>query len=180
MRRLLERRAERASSSQNCTAAGDAVQPFCQGVRHVGQSADVDRHILEEGMKLVKVFGALVATILLFVVVFNFSAVESRFQCSGEISSDGNSQSATVYMKLAKYRWWVGLWSDSDGAVWVEIPNVTIDYFEHVEVVGDQLHIYEMYPQQVPKGNFSNLSKALAINIPAAGFFEGGCRSADR
>lgn len=73
-------------------------------------------------MKLLKYLGALlVAAIGLFLIVVNFSAVETRFQCSGEISSHGNSQQDTIYMKLHEYRWWVGLWGDSDGSVWLGV-----------------------------------------------------------
>jgi hypothetical protein len=75
-------------------------------------------------MKLLKVLGVLAAAAaLLFVFVANFSSVESRFQCSGEVSSVGNSQPTTVYVRWEQYRWWVSLWSDSDGAAWLEIPQ---------------------------------------------------------
>lgn len=128
-------------------------------------------------MKLMKYVGALaVAAILLFLFVANFSSVESRFQCSGEISSRGNSQRATVYMKLNNSRWWVGLWSDSDGDVWLEIPNSTLEYFEHVVEVGDQLQIYE---QKSPRGYFSTLSKTLAVTT-SSWSFNGTCKKIEK
>src|SRR6266704_2051704 len=42
------------------------------------------------------------------------------------------SKPATIYIRLATYRWWVGLWSVSNAALWLEIPNETVDYFERV------------------------------------------------
>ena len=69
-------------------------------------------------MRLLKYLGALaVVALLLFVFVANFSAVESRFQCPGEISSKDGSHPVTVYLKLEEYRWWVRLWSESDAAI---------------------------------------------------------------
>ena len=125
-------------------------------------------------MKLLKYLGALlVAAIGLFLIVVNFSAVETLFQCSGEISSHGNSQQDTIYMKLHEYRWWVGLWGDSDGSVWLEVPNRNFQYFEHVVEVGDQLQIYD-YERNI-KGNFSSLSKTLFITT-SVWSFDGTCK----
>ena len=128
-------------------------------------------------MKLIKFAGTLVvAALLLFLFVVYFSSVESRFQCSGDISSQGSSQPATIYMKLNEYRWWVGLWSDSDGSVWLEIPNRALEYFEHVVEVGDQLQIYE---QKTPRGHFSTLSKNLAVTT-ASWSFDGTCKKIEK
>lgn len=129
-------------------------------------------------MKLLKYLGAfLVAAIGLFLFVVNFSAVETRFQCSGEISSHGKSRQATIYMKLHEYRWWVGLWNDSDGSVWLEAPNSSLEYFERVVEVGDQLQIYDY--QKNPKGHFSSLSKTLAI-ATSIWSFDGTCKKVEK
>ena len=121
-----------------------------------------------------KYFGAVViAALLLFLFVVNFSSVESRLQCSGEISSKGGSRPTTIYMKVAEYRWWVGLWGDSDGALWLEIPNELFEYYGHVIEVGDQLQIFDS--EKKIRGNYSTLSKTLTISTPA-GFFDGTCK----
>ena len=131
--------------------------------------------------KLLKYIGIPIFTlIVLFLIVVNFSAVESSFKCSGQLSLDGNTQSKTIYMKLTQYRPWVGLWSDSSGSVNLEIPNEWVEYYEHVEEVGDQYQIFETYPQKTLKGNFSLLSKTLAIDLESPfGFFDGLCVAAD-
>ena len=132
-------------------------------------------------MKAVKILGAIGgAAVLLFLFVANFSAVESRFQCPGEISSTDGSRPVTVYLKLEEYRWWVGLWSESDAAIHVEIPNTYIDYFGNVKKVGDQYQIFDS--AQRIKGNFSMLSKVLAINLPLklqTDFFDGACKKSN-
>jgi hypothetical protein len=129
-------------------------------------------------MKLLKYLGAFLAAALgLFLFVVNFSAVETRFQCSGVVSSQSNSQHVAIFMKLHEYRWWVGLWGDSDGSVWLEVPNRTLEYFEHVVEVGDQLQIYDYQRNQ--KGNFSSLSKTLAITT-SAWSFDGTCEKVEK
>ena len=132
-------------------------------------------------MKVVKTLGAIgVAGLLLLLFVVNFSIVESRFQCPGEISSTDGSHPVTVYLKLQEYRWWVGLWGDSDAAINLEIPNTYVDYFGKVKKVGDQYQIFDS--AQRVKGNFSTLSKALAISLPLklkTDFFDGTCKPSD-
>jgi len=132
-------------------------------------------------MKVMKILGAIgIAVALLFIFLANFSVVESRFQCPGELSSTDGSHPVTVYMKLDEYRWWVGLWSESDAAIHIEIPNTYIDFFNYVKKVGDQYQIFDSAKKL--KGNFSTLSKALAINLPLklqTDFFDGTCRRSD-
>ena len=128
-------------------------------------------------VRAAKYLGALLlGVILLYAFVVNFSAVESRFQCSGEISQKGVTKPSTAFVKLTQYRWWVGLWSDSDAALWLEIPNETVEYFEHVARAGDQLQIFGR--QKDLKGQFSILSKTLALSTPL-GFFDGTCKKID-
>jgi len=73
----------------------------------------------------------------------------------------------------------VGLWSSSDGALWLEVPKRTADYFGHVTKVGDQLQISRS--EQELKGlwgYFSMLSGALVLET-SVGNFEGRCRKFD-
>lgn len=119
---------------------------------------------------------AVLCLVVLFFFAANFSAAESNSQCSGEISFDGTTRPMTLYLKLTEYRPWVGLWSDSDGSITIEIPNEWVEYYGHIEEVGDQLQIYETYPQKTLKGNLSMLSKALAVDLGSPfGFFDGTC-----
>jgi hypothetical protein len=132
-------------------------------------------------MKLMKILGAIGVTVLLLLVfVAKFSTVESRFQCPGEISSTDGVRRVSIYLKLEEYRWWVGLWSESDAAVHIEIPNTYIDYFGNVKKVGDQYQIFDSAKSL--KGNFSTLSKTLAIQLPLrqkTDFFDGTCKKID-
>ena len=80
--------------------------------------------------------GIVGAGVLLFLFVVNFSTVESRYECAGELSTAKVKRAATAYLRLQEYRWWVGLWSDSDAALWVEVPNETVEYFSYLVRVG--------------------------------------------
>lgn len=135
-------------------------------------------------MKAIKILGGLLAfAILLFLLVANFSAVESRFECNGKITANGAEQPAAVFLKLQKYRWWVGLWSDSSGSAWVEVPNQTISYFEHVTVAGDQLQFWDSFGTAPPSkfsGIFSTLSGTLGVKVGATSFFDGTCKDIQR
>ncbi len=113
------------------------------------------------------------AVVLLFLFVVNFSAVETRFECAGGFTAKTGKKSAAAYVKLHEYRWWVGLWSNADAAIWVEVPNETTEYFGNVTRVGDQLQIRDS--QNKPQGNFSTLSKTLALQT-YLGFYDGTCK----
>ncbi|MCF6319035.1 MAG: hypothetical protein L3J83_07120 [Proteobacteria bacterium] len=125
-------------------------------------------------MKILKFAGApLLIVILLFVFVANFSSVASNFQCTGEILVDEKPSSATIYIVLMEYRWWVGLWSESDGNIQLEIPNKTLSYYSHIVEAGNRFRIYN--PPNEMKGYYSTLSNTLALKTPL-GFFDGKCK----
>lgn len=127
-------------------------------------------------MKFLKIFGSVLALlILLFLFLANFSAKEVRYSCEGKITANGIEQGATVFLKLQRYRWWVGLWSDSQGSAWIEIPNQTVDYYEHLTEAGDMLQFWGSARQDF-SGVFSTLSSTLGVNIRGVGVFDGTCK----
>ena len=132
-------------------------------------------------MKAIKIIGSLFAlAALLFFFVANFSAVETKYECNGKITIDGAEQSAAVFLKLQKYRWWVGLWSDSNGSAWVEVPNQSSHFFGHITAAGDQLQFWDSFGAASPgnfSGTFSTLSGALMVKLNAVTLFEGTCKA---
>jgi hypothetical protein len=59
-------------------------------------------------MKPLKALGSgvlvlFILAIVLYIFVVNFSAVDSRFECSGKISSNGGTHPVTSYFKLEEY-----------------------------------------------------------------------------
>lgn len=124
-------------------------------------------------MKLAKYLGVLLLIVLgVFMFVANFSSASSNYECTGILASGETKAPKTIYIALEEYRWWVGLWSDSDGNVKLEIPNDHLDYYSHVVELGNQLQIYD--PPNDMKGHFSTLSKTLSLKTPY-GFFDGKC-----
>ena len=129
-------------------------------------------------MKGIKLLGGLLTfSLLLFLVVINLSAVESRFECNGKIVSNRVEQPATAFLKLHKYRWWVSLWSDSSGSAWIEVPNQTVRYFGHVTKAGDQLQLWDSVGSPGDfSGIFSTLSRTVGVKLGAVGMFQGTCK----
>lgn len=126
-------------------------------------------------MKLLKYLtGLLIFVAVLFLVLANFSIVESRYQCSGETSAGESKTPKKLFLALETYRPWVNLWSNSDGNITIEIPNEVVRYYSHVEETGAQLQIYSS-PNDL-KGNFSTLSRSLSLDTPV-GLFEGQCEA---
>ncbi len=131
--------------------------------------------------RFIKILGLLILTaILLFAFVAIFSSKSSSYECVGGMTSGNSSSPSTVYIQLEEYRWWVGLWSDSDGNLKLEIPHKFNDYYSHIVDIGVQLQIYEGLSSQELKlkGQFSPLSKALSLQTPY-GFFDGKCKRVD-
>ena len=130
-------------------------------------------------MKLLRYAGALlIAAFGLFLTVVYFSAVETRFRCSGEFSSDGNLQKATLYVKLNEYRWWVGLWRDSVGDITLEVQSKPlVNQFVSLEKNGDLLTIYDR--EKRPQGYFSTLSRTLAVTT-SRWSFDGTCNHVEK
>lgn len=91
------------------------------------------------------------------------------------VRAGGGSELTTIYLKVHRYRWWVGLWSDSDGSTWLEIPNVMVHYYPQIKVVAeDHLQISEGHGDL--KGTLSTLSNALKLSTPV-GIFDGACKA---
>lgn len=125
-----------------------------------------------------KIFGLLgIVTVLLYLIAANFSAVESRFECEGQIMAGSDPEPLEIYVKLQEYRWWVDLWSDSDGSMFIEVPNKSLEYISHIKRVGNQLQLFDGHSagDLSLKGNFSTLSRSMAIRVADAGFFDGTC-----
>jgi len=125
-------------------------------------------------MKIIKsiliVFTSLIA---LFFGLAYFSASESRFECRGVVSEQGVESPATVFLKLTRYRWWVGLWGDSWGSAWIEVPSETVIYISQITDAGDLLSFWE--PKDKFRGNFSTLSNTLGLGIYDGRVFDGTC-----
>ena len=124
-------------------------------------------------VKALKVLGiTLIALVLLFVFAANFSEVETRYKCEATITSEHGSQKETIYLKLSEYRWWVGLWSDSDGMLMLESTDGFMSLFTQLEDNGEKLFIFDDEKRVV--GSYSKLSGNLDLDT-SRGYIEGPC-----
>ena len=69
---------------------------------------------------------------IVLIIVFLFSVKESKFECIGKLENNNLTSDVTLFMKLKEYRWWVHLWNESDGLVWIEVPGKYLDVFFHL------------------------------------------------
>jgi hypothetical protein len=122
-----------------------------------------------------KTVGAIIgAVLLLYLFVVNFSAVETKYACNGMLTGVDGKGKSDVYVRLKEYRFWVGLWSKSDGDVWVEVPGRMVQYFSHLDKAGDVYGIFDSTGGRFA-GNLSMLSRSLNIKLSEIVFFEGTC-----
>jgi hypothetical protein len=103
------------------------------------------RHVLAAILKIIAVAVSLLA--VCFYVVVNYSELTQELTCNGYWRELGqNKEVAEVaHVQLTEYRWWVHLWSESDGNVKVQTEKVALaHYIPFVEKIGQgSLALYE-------------------------------------
>ena len=129
--------------------------------------------------KLPKFVAASVVLIVIIVVlIVSCSSTDTRLQCTGTLTRQSVASPMTIFVKITEYRWWVGLWSESHGALWVEIPHEASEYYERVSRNGENLLISSSSSRLGVGGLYSKLSDTLSLHMPM-GVFDGSCQRAD-
>ena len=87
------------------------------------------RHVLAGIMKIIAVTVLLVG--VCFYVVVNYSALTQELTCKGYWKELGqNKEVAEVaHVQLTEYRWWVHLWSESDGNVKAQTEKFALAHY---------------------------------------------------
>jgi hypothetical protein len=123
---------------------------------------------------------AFIIFIILYIIA-NHSSIESSYECSGHLLTNGNKTKRTIYIDLNQYRSWVSLWSwnNRDGYIDLESPNIAVANYNYIKNYhGDprKVHIFKDPYGKNLIGNFSMRSKFLSIDLEyPKGFFEGKC-----
>lgn len=112
----------------------------------------------------------LLSLLSLGLVVGLFSVKETSFRCEATLPQ--SDENVDVYLKWGQYRWWVGLWSDSAGEIYLEIPNKLVWIQTETRISGPQIQILSWEGEYF--GYFSKLSGTLAVDTPA-GFLDAKC-----
>ena len=114
----------------------------------------------------------------ILLILANYSSTNTVFACAGAFTQAGEvSGPDTIYMDLKQFSWWVGFWSDSDGSLWVEIPDRLVLYFSDLTEAGNFIRIHKH--DDTFAGQLSTLSGSVSINT-IYGVFDGQCTPAKR
>jgi hypothetical protein len=108
----------------------------------------------------------------LYLAAVKYAAVEIRFQCAGLLMSNEGAGPAVADLKLHRYRWWAALWRGSDGYLWIEMPEQSVDAVAHLDEAGDVLVFFD--DEKKIQGTFSLSRGALNLETPR-GLFGGTC-----
>mgnify|MGYP001166096190 FL=1 len=116
-----------------------------------------------------------IVAILIAIVfyILNFSITYYRYECNGVIQKNGVEENQTVFLKLGVLAFHTKIWADSDGSLWIELPNQWVDSYTDLNKVGDSYQISSY--KGALKGNFSTLSKTIMLDTEF-GFYDGKCK----
>ena len=74
-----------------------------------------------------------VAAGLLYVAANHSIADERQISCKGQYFRNGEVvDEGEMFFKFVKFRWWVHLWADSDGNVYIEHKGGFIEYLSYI------------------------------------------------
>jgi hypothetical protein len=118
-----------------------------------------------------KIYAIVLLFISTLVVILFFSETTKNYECTGSFQK--NTTDKVIFLKHKEYRFWVGLWSESKGMLWIEIPGKDVDAVTKIKKVGNSLQLYG-YSDEI-KGHFSTLSKFISIKI-SNDFYDGQCK----
>ena len=107
-------------------------------------------------------------------IVTSLSETQVDFVCKG--SFDGTEERVELHFRLSQYRWWVGVWSESDGNILMELPDGSFEYLADVADEDPIFQIYKSPEELIPVGRFSKISDKLTVQT-AFGRYNGSCRA---
>jgi hypothetical protein len=131
-----------------------------------------------------KLIVVIVVVFVSILIIENYSiADERKFECKGEYSQKESKRLGNLFFTWHKFRWWVDLWSDSDGNIFVETEKGYTDFFPDVEEINGfrQLRMKDRHsttPLKL-KGQYNFPSKKLWMVSPS-GIFNGFCEERTR
>ena len=128
-----------------------------------------------------KYLGLVIALVgsLSYIVLNHSISKEMYFLCKGDYSQDASKSGGDLYFTWRTYSWFVHLWSDNDGDVFIETEDGYIDAYTDVKIVVGyrQLRLKDKYstsPLDL-KGQYNFPSKKLWLKSTPSGTFNGTC-----
>ena len=125
--------------------------------------------------KVIKYLGLVIVIVVgLLYLNKNHSEEVSLIVCNGSFYSDGKPlEKEDIYFKFHKYRWWVHLWNDSDGRVYVDRDGY-IDVIFDIEVLSGWGDVVFDKFGGAKRGRYSAMSKTMRY-VRGNQLFEGKC-----
>ena len=111
----------------------------------------------------------MVTSILVGVLFFSEKTI--NYECVGSFQK--NTTNKVIFLKHKEYRFWVSLWGDSKGTLWIETPGKNLDVITDIKEAGTLLQLYG-YSKET-KGHFSPLSKFISVKI-SDDLYDGQCK----
>ena len=118
-----------------------------------------------------KIFYFLITIVIIFIVAIFFSEKTIKYECIGKFKN--TNMETSIFLKHSEYRWWIKLWWESDGMMWIEVPNKTVDVSTELREVGNLIQLLGFKKEL--KGIFSPLSKSISVKIDDD-FYDGSCK----
>ncbi len=136
---------------------------------------------------MLKFFAVLAALVVacLFIVV-NYSEARQDLICKGHWK-EAPSESETAYVQLNEYRWWVRLWSDSNGNAKMQTDRRAMsEYISHIVKIHDgrlalySFHDYDFAANRVGKfrGGYRAANGEITVEFLTETIFIGTCSPA--
>ncbi len=123
----------------------------------------------------------IVCAVLLYIVVNYSVKYQKIYECSGNVEDINQAKPTKLFVKYASYRWWVSLWSNSDGSLWWEVSKGKSYYEVFVEEFETGITIWDYNLQNREKdsqlGRISFLSGDIALDIGGGEKFTGICEA---
>jgi hypothetical protein len=131
--------------------------------------------------RFLKYLGLVIAVVggFFYIVVNHSISEEIHFVCKGDYSQKESEHGGDLYFTWRKYKWFVDLWSESDGEIYLETGDGYLDFHSNVETVDSfrQLRMRDRYstPPLVLTGQYNFPSKKLWLKSTPSGTFNGIC-----
>jgi hypothetical protein len=93
-----------------------------------------------------QILGAVVVVCAgLLYIVINHSTITRELTCVGSLTNGSDRLPDTAHVQLIEYRWWVHLWSDSDGNAKAQLEDFSSSiYISNIKKIGDgSLALYQ-------------------------------------
>lgn len=128
-----------------------------------------------------RILGVIIGIVVVLGYIFvNHSVVVMNYHCNGALKeASGDVENERAFLEIGEYRAWVGLWSESNGYMKMQLDSMNFyQYWENIEVIGDgYIRSYEIRSHNDPVsiGTMRLPNGNLNIDVTEDVNFSGNC-----